>query len=218
MSMGSMHKIKKGLRSLKMAIAYDNFDINFKTSEPTLAHHSLFVSATSATAIPLVSVDNIDVLRCSEALWSTDPRNPSSSVSHTGVDEFDLLRFHAANTYDHMTPGQDFSPRCKAFAWHIRKILINHGQYFGYLSGKLGTPETVLRIPVSKTDQIPMRSMKIKQSSVDGNVEVMENLLRQGGLGDPMEPDFESSGNVDISEFVLLVHSDLLTKEHLDTV
>jgi hypothetical protein len=176
------------------------------------------VSATSATAIPLVGVDNVDILCCSKALWSVDPRNPSSSVSHTGVDEFDLLRFHAANTYDHKTPELGFSLRRKAFAWHVREILINHGQYFGYLSGKLGAPETVLRIPVSKTDQIPMRSMKIKQSSVDGNIDVMDNLLRQGGLGDPMEPDFESSGDVDISEFVLLVHGDLLTKERLDTV
>jgi hypothetical protein len=220
MSMDSMHKIKKGLQSLKMAIAYDNFDINFKTSEPTLAHRSSFVSATSATAIPLIGINNINMLRCSEALWSKDPRNPSSSNSQANIDEFDLLRFHITNTYDHkpQTLGTDLSPRRKAFAWHVREILINHGQYFGYLSDKLGTPEAVFRIPVSKTDQVPMRSMKIKQSSVDGNIEVMENLLRQGGLGDPMEPDFESSGNVDISEFVLLVHGDLLTKERLDTV
>ena len=63
-----------------------------------------------------------------------------------------------------------------------------------------------------------MRSMKIKQSTVDGNVEVMDSLLRQGGLGDPTDPGFETSGDVDMSEFVLLVHGDLLTKEHLDTV
>jgi hypothetical protein len=60
--------------------------------------------------------------------------------------------------------------------------------------------------------------MKIKQSSVDGNIEVMDSLLRQGGLGDPTEPGFETSGDVDVSEFVLLIHGDLLTKEHLDTV
>ncbi|KAH9009876.1 hypothetical protein EDB84DRAFT_1280211 [Lactarius hengduanensis] len=46
----------------------------------------------------------------------------------------------------------------------------------------------------------------------------MENLLSQGGLGDPTEPDFEANGDVDISDFVLLVHGDLLTKERLDTV
>ncbi|KAH9019643.1 hypothetical protein EDB85DRAFT_1838807, partial [Lactarius pseudohatsudake] len=68
MSIDSARKIKTGLRSLKMAIAYDNFDINFKTSEPTLTHQSSFVSATSATAVPLVGVDNIDALHCSEAL------------------------------------------------------------------------------------------------------------------------------------------------------
>ncbi|KAH9008731.1 hypothetical protein EDB85DRAFT_2163911 [Lactarius pseudohatsudake] len=73
MSIDSARKIKTGLRSLKMVFAYDNFDINFKTSEPTLAHQSSFVSATSATTVPLVSVDNIDALRCSEALWSVDP-------------------------------------------------------------------------------------------------------------------------------------------------
>ncbi|KAI9432901.1 hypothetical protein BJY52DRAFT_1198891 [Lactarius psammicola] len=210
MSIDSARKIKTGLRSLKMAIAYDNFDINFKTSEPMLAHRSSFVSATSATAIPLVGVDNIEALRCSEALWSTDPRNPSSS--HAVFDEFDLLRFHATNTYDQQSPGMEFSPRRKAFAWHIREILINHGQNFGYLSDKLEVPDTVLKIPVSKTDQVPMRSMKIKQSSVDRNIEVVENLLRQGGLGDPTEPDFESNGDVDLSQFVLLVHGDLLTR------
>jgi hypothetical protein len=218
MSIDSARKIKIGLRSLKMAVAYDNFDINFKTSEPTLAHRSSFVSAMSATAIPLVGVDDLDVLRCSEALWNVDARNPSSSVAHTGADEFDLLRFHATNTYDHESPGTGFSPRFKAFAWHVREILINHGQHFRYLSDNLGMPDSVLQIPVSKTDQVPMRSMKIKQSSVDGNVDVMENLLRQGGLGDPTDPDFESNGDVDILDFVLLVHGDLLIKERLDTV
>jgi hypothetical protein len=60
--------------------------------------------------------------------------------------------------------------------------------------------------------------MKIKQSSVDGNIEVMENLLQQGGLGDPTDPGFCANGDVDMSEFVLFVHRDLLTKERLDTV
>ncbi|KAG2029734.1 hypothetical protein BDR03DRAFT_987567 [Suillus americanus] len=42
---------------------------------------------------------------------------------------------------------------------------------------KLGEPESVLQIPVTKTDQIPFHSMRIKQSTADGNMEVMENLL-----------------------------------------
>ncbi|KAI9432877.1 hypothetical protein BJY52DRAFT_1207806 [Lactarius psammicola] len=218
MSTDSAQKIWESLRSLKVAMAYDNFDINFKTSEPTIAHRSSFVSATSATAIPLVGVESIDALRCSAALWSVDPRNSLPSATPISFDEFDLLKFHVMDTYDHCAPEKEFSPQQEAFAWHIREILINHGQYFAHLSGRLGAPESVLMIPLTKTEQIPMRSMKIKQSSVDGNIEVMENLLRQGGLGDPTDPGFDTSGDVDVSDFVLLIHGELLMKEHLDTV
>ncbi|KAI9437345.1 hypothetical protein BJY52DRAFT_1230190 [Lactarius psammicola] len=191
-------------------MAYDNFDINFKTSEPTIAHCSSFVSATSATAIPLVGVENVDVLHCSAALWSVDPCNSSPSATPISFNEFDLLKFHVLDTYDRCAPDKEFSPWQEAFAWHIREILINHGQYFAHLSGQLGALESVFMIPLTKTEQIPMKSMKIKQSLVDGNI--------KGGLGDPTDPGFDTSGDVDISEFVLLIHGDLLTKEHLNTV
>ena len=218
MSADSAHRIKESLRTLKVSIAYDNFDINFKTSEPTLTHQSSFVSATSATAIPLVGVEDIEVLWCSDDLWKVDPRNPSPSVSPVEFDEFDLLKYHLMDSYNHPIPGKYISPQREAFAWHVREILVNHSQYFGHLSKDLEAPATVLKIPLTKTDQIPMRSMKIKQSSVDGNIDVMENLLRQGGLGDKTDPGFSANGDVDISDFVLFVHGDLLTKERLDTI
>ncbi|KAH9068260.1 hypothetical protein EDB83DRAFT_2222816, partial [Lactarius deliciosus] len=220
MSNDSAHRIKDSLRTLKVAIAYDNFDINFKMSKPTLTHQSSFVSATSATAIPLVCVEDIEVLRCSEELWEKDPRNPSplAAASRVVFNEFDLVKYHAMDHYNQPSPGKDISPQQEAFAWHVREILVNHGQYFGKLSKHLGALDPILEIPLTKTEQIPMRSMNIKQSSVDGNIEVMENLLQQGGLGDATEPGFSTSGNVDISEFVLFVHGDLLMKEHLDTI
>ena len=218
MSADSAHRIKESLCSLKVGIAYDNFDINFKTSEPTLTHQSSFVSATSATAIPLVGVDDIEVLRCSEQLWNVDPRNPSPLASPVEFDEFDLLKYHLMDSYNHPIPGKYISPQRETFAWHIREILVNHGQHFGHLSKHLRTPTTVLQIPLTKTDQIPMRSMKIKQSSVDGNIEVMENLLWQGGLGDTTDLGFSANGDIDLSDFVLFVHGDLLTKERLDTI
>ena len=95
---------------------------------------------------------------------------------------------------------------------------MNHGQYFKHLSKHLGTPEPVFKVPLKKTDQIPMRSMKIKQSLVDGNIDVMESLLQQGGLGDSTDPGFSANGDVDMSAFVLFIHGDLLTKERLDTI
>ncbi|KAG1785761.1 uncharacterized protein HD556DRAFT_1232684, partial [Suillus plorans] len=210
--------IKQGIRSLKVSFAYDNFDIDFKTSEPTIGHRSTFVSATSATSLPLVGIDNPEALRCSAALWAADSRNPTPSTTAVEIDEFDMLQHHINDTYSRPKQGERLSPRLAAFAWHVRDILVQHGRYFGSFVDKLGEPESVLRIPVTKTDQIPFRSMRIKQSTADGNMEVMENLLRQGGIGDPSDKEFESAGDVDMSEHVLLIHGDLLTKERLDTV
>jgi hypothetical protein len=219
MSRDSARRIRDGLRTLKVGMAYINFDINFKTSEPTLSHHLSFMSTTSATAIPLVGVEDIEVLRCSEELWRLDPCNPTQPASsHPAIDEFDLLEFHVKDKYKHQPAGSGLSQQRMAFAWHVQEILVKHGQHFAHLSGSLGTPESVHQLPITKTDQIPMRSMPIKQSSVNGNIEVMENLLQQGGLGDSAEPNFAANGDVDMSEFVLLIHGDLLTKECLDSV
>lgn len=60
--------------------------------------------------------------------------------------------------------------------------------------------------------------MDIKQSMTDGNVEVLENLFRQGGIGDKRDSSFDADHDVDMTEHVILVHGDLLTKERLDTV
>ncbi|KIL64923.1 hypothetical protein M378DRAFT_58294, partial [Amanita muscaria Koide BX008] len=45
--------LKSTVRTMTTAFAYDNFNMDFKTSEPTIEHSSSFISATSATAIPL---------------------------------------------------------------------------------------------------------------------------------------------------------------------
>jgi hypothetical protein len=60
--------------------------------------------------------------------------------------------------------------------------------------------------------------MDIKQSTTDGNVEVLEDLFRQGGIGDKRDSSFNADHDVDMTEHVILVHGDLLTKERLDTV
>ncbi|KAG1894464.1 uncharacterized protein F5891DRAFT_961453 [Suillus fuscotomentosus] len=57
-------KIKREVRTLQAGFAYDNFDIQFKAAQPTLEHRGSFVSATSATVIPLYGInnDNVDAL------------------------------------------------------------------------------------------------------------------------------------------------------------
>ena len=205
------------VRTLTTAFAYDNFDINFKSWEPTVEHPSSFVSATSATAIPLFGITNPDALRCSQRYWEKDPRNPSPSAQPIKINADDLREFHLHSS-SRKAPGQKLSPLLTNYAWHIRDILIRRGEHFGFLSPDLSQPATVNKIPLHQTTQVPCRSMNIKESTPDGNVEVLESLLHQGGIGEPEDKIFDSEMDVDMSEHVLLIHGDLLTKERLDTV
>src|ERR1700720_168192 len=58
-------RIKLIVQTLTAAFAYDNFNINFVTAQPTLEHETKFISVTSATVIPLFGVDDPAVLQCS---------------------------------------------------------------------------------------------------------------------------------------------------------
>ncbi|THV04168.1 hypothetical protein K435DRAFT_649856 [Dendrothele bispora CBS 962.96] len=60
--------------------------------------------------------------------------------------------------------------------------------------------------------------MRFKESTTDGNIQVIDDLHKQGGIGEPNDKDFVIGYDVDVSEWVILVHGDLLTKERLDSV
>lgn len=53
---------------------------------------------------------------------------------------------------------------------------------FNKLKEKLGFPEPGCKIPIKKTEYIPMLLMNINQSTVEGNAEVISQLLQQMGL------------------------------------
>ncbi|KAG2046241.1 hypothetical protein BDR06DRAFT_899551, partial [Suillus hirtellus] len=60
--------IRSAVGSLKASFAYDNFDINFKMHQPTVEHQSIFISATSATSIPLFGIEDPNDLQFSAEL------------------------------------------------------------------------------------------------------------------------------------------------------
>lgn len=53
LSVEASQKLGDAVRTMTTCFAYDNFDMAFHVAEPTIQHHSSFVSATSAAAIPL---------------------------------------------------------------------------------------------------------------------------------------------------------------------
>ena len=59
--------------------------------------------------------------------------------------------------------------------------------------------------------------MDINNSTVSGNIHAVVDLLAQGGIYDPVAPHFKESGSPDLSLYVVLVHGDLGTGEHLQT-
>ncbi|KAG2034845.1 hypothetical protein BDR03DRAFT_935057 [Suillus americanus] len=184
-------KIRSEVRALQAAFTYNNFNIAFKTSQPTLENQSSFVSATSATVVPLFGINesNAVALKCSAQLWASDHRNPLPSVTPLMNEMRAMMDLHKKDTYSHqINPTKP-------------TILINQHQKFKHFLKDLGKPETIKRIPVHTTYQIPC-----------------QDLFRQGGIGDKRDSSFNADHDVDMTKHIIIVHGDLLTKERLDTV
>ncbi|KAK7444323.1 hypothetical protein VKT23_015335 [Stygiomarasmius scandens] len=213
--------LKRTVRTLCTMFAYDNFDIKFKVHHPTLENPSTFVSATSATAIPIYGVTDVnkDVLKWSRAYWDQSPLNPSPNAHPVifSKDQQVLLRELIGKDTAKL-PGQLLTQQQCRWAWHVRRILVMDCASFKNYQSDLGQPEIILEIPLHRTEQIPCRAMKYKESTNDGNIQVLDDLHRQGGIGEPGEKGFVAGYDVDMSEWVILVHGDLLTKERIDAV
>ncbi|EPQ58924.1 hypothetical protein GLOTRDRAFT_23636, partial [Gloeophyllum trabeum ATCC 11539] len=68
-----------------------------------------------------------------------------------------------------------------------------------------------------KSKQVPAAAMDENQSTVQGNANAMENLFRQGGIGDKREPRTPKD-SADIDDHVILVHGDLSTCERVQSL
>jgi hypothetical protein len=133
----------------------------------------------------LFNVDNPSVLCCLTKLWETNACNlfPSARVVKINLDNLDDLH----QRYDHyfqdvvhsLEEGEEIrlSPFLDNCAWHICSILINHLPAFKHFLLMLGEPVVLQNIPLHRTTQIPCQSMNIKESTTDGDIEVVETLL-----------------------------------------
>jgi hypothetical protein len=153
-------KVRLEIQTLKTSVAYDNFDVHFKTSQPTLKHQSKFVSATLETLIPLFGVDDPSDLQRSRELWQADPRNPFPSQQLVQINPDNLEDLHNEyGFYFNKQDGHSLSLFLLNCAWHIRSMLVQHSPYFQGFASKLGQPNAIKQIPLHKTTQIPCRAM-----------------------------------------------------------
>ncbi|KAG2140008.1 hypothetical protein BD769DRAFT_1350350, partial [Suillus cothurnatus] len=99
-------------------------------------------------------------------------------------------------------------------SWKILSDLIEYGPtYFCQFKDHLGHPESVEMIPMAKTKILASQAMDISNSTVSGNINSVLELLKQGNIEDPAECD--PLQRIDVSEYIVLFHSDLGTGEHL---
>ncbi|THH32092.1 hypothetical protein EUX98_g2093 [Antrodiella citrinella] len=100
-------------------------------------------------------------------------------------------------------------------AWKFLDDLCRHGpSWFARYRTHLEPPEDIIALPVMKTTTIPLKSMDANNSRVGGNIEAIEGMMKQAGVGDRA-----ISGNPNLAELqdnVILVHGDLGTAEKVD--
>ena len=104
---------------------------------------------------------------------------------------------------------------CEFRVWLFLHDLIEHGPgYFQTFRSELSLPAPVGEpIPVEKTCIIPLQSMDISNSTITGNIDTIEKLLEQTGLGEYEPP----TPTVPLDSQFLLFHSDLGTGDRINS-
>ncbi|KAI6022226.1 hypothetical protein PISMIDRAFT_79654, partial [Pisolithus microcarpus 441] len=203
-------------RSLLASYAYDNFDVDLKTSAPTVERsNDSLKHLTSALLFPLVHGVTLSDLKCSEELWKKSALNLQADEPHSSpkLAWWDLLKLHP----ERMDSNSKLSRHDRFNSWVFLVDLCTNGpEYFHQFRSKIEDPQPIEQIPTVKTPIYAARAMDINNSTVSGNIQAVIELLAQGGIADPMAA---SDGSVldspDISEYVILVHGDLGTGERL---
>ena len=196
-------------QTLLASYAYNNFDVDLKTSAPTTEKSTdTLKHLTSALLFPLQHSVTPDDMKCSDELWKKSRLNPKANPSDLQEEKTwkNLLTLHPKVMHPMRLTRRD-----RFNAWKFLHDLCHHGpKYFSQFQMVLGKPEEIEQIPVIKTKIIPVRAMEFSNSTVSGNISTIQNLAGQGGIGDPNDPD-EDFDVTDLSEHVLLFHGDLGT-------
>ncbi|KAJ8515414.1 hypothetical protein ONZ45_g7144 [Pleurotus djamor] len=183
--------------------AYDNLDMDFRNSLPTADRaHDSQAHLTTGTMLPLHHVTPED-LDCATQMREKCPPGAGPSIP-----AIDLLRLHE---FDEDVDG--LLPRDRFNRSKFLSDLVHHGpKYFHQFKPLLEEPEVYEAIPISKTTQVPNRTLDVKPDTAASNGEAIILFLLQAGIGDAKE----TKGIVtDIGNKVVLVSGDLLTGERI---
>lgn len=203
--------------TLLTSYAYDNLDIDLVHSTPTMetSTKDTLVHLTTASMFPLHPTTTKAHLDYSDELrkLACDPPRPPTIA--------DLL-IHLPPKY-YRLDHQEMSIQDRFNSWKFRSDLIMYGpSVFASFQEKLGKPEEVECIPLTKTKQVPLRASKTGPSTPAKNATVLEEFFRQSNIWEHISPLEDGVSTVpkavDTGNTSILVFGDLLTGQHLHSL
>ncbi|KAI6025464.1 hypothetical protein EDC04DRAFT_2606253 [Pisolithus marmoratus] len=216
LSKESNHTIKSLGRTMLTAYAYDNFNVNLKTSDQQVEKsNDTLKHLTSSLLFPLQHGTSLNDLCCSCFLWEQSVHNihaPVLEEGRMGRMYRDLLELHLESG-----GGASTSHQLQYNTWKILLDLVEHGPaYFQQFKDMVGELEFIKAIPVVKTPIIAAHTMELVNSTMSGNIQSITGLLSQARIHDPKDKD--DPDMPDISDYVVLFHGDLGTTEHVQAI
>ncbi|KAI0689731.1 hypothetical protein BC835DRAFT_1282304, partial [Cytidiella melzeri] len=196
--------------TLVAAYAYDNLDIEFKPSVPTIERTGdTLKHFTVSMVFPLLHGVAAEDLRCSWYLWERSRLNihaPRHLIPPKPT-WIDLMRIHP-NTL--LVDENMMTVRDQFNAWKLLHNLCHYGpEDFRQYTTEIGEPEPIEKIPLVKTPILPLQATMDNNSQVAGNISALTHILSQVGVGDPRV------AHIDISKHVVLFYGDLGTGEKI---
>lgn len=204
----SAKQIRNIGRTLECAYVLDNFDVQIRHKVSTVEQpDSALYHLISASLIKLVHCTRDD-LKWSTYLWQRCRYNDMRTIYLPNPSIISLFSLHP----DRMEP--EFLDRRERFnSWKFAMDLCTHGpEFFKQYITHIRDPEDIEKIPIEKTHQVPAKAMELNNSTVDGNIDALVDLLRQGGVLDP-----DDHVDQDAAEVVIIIHGDLATGERIQT-
>lgn len=202
-------------QTLLILLAWDNVDFNLKHSVPTVEAglgSDTLVHLTSGTLIPLSHGVTLADLDCSEMLWKKSPYNPEIGISLPKIPDIDVQKLFTL--FPETRNANSLFRRERYNAWKFLYDLAHHGpEYFRRFKPQLGDAEEIDCIPISKTEQVPCRTLNIHPNTNAANREAILGFLSQCKVGDPTESpgsEVKSPGN-----HVILASGDVLTGDRV---
>ncbi|TDL15504.1 hypothetical protein BD410DRAFT_684999, partial [Rickenella mellea] len=192
---GTQCYIKEAHRNA-CSIVWANLNIAFRVSQQRIENMNHFDNGTTATLIPIFDP-------------STQKNLPWGALPHSLKLPRETRRPIFDFTPESVLPTGDVTKQLRNNClYQLKRMAVENVASLARFKGPLGKAPEVKKIPLHRTEQFPLPAMSIDESSIEGTVKVIQQILSELKM---TEDDMQELG-------LLFVDGDLLTMNLLDKV